>query len=87
VQAIAPVHHQPIEQAIDTADLFEQCRIAIDVARPGRIGAAQTNAPYVNPYGAGALCDKYCTPADYPYARDGYKACAGWNRAVTIWRK
>jgi hypothetical protein len=58
----------------------------VDVV-PGRIGAAQTNAPYVNPFGAGGLCDKYCTPADYPYAKDGYKACTGWNRAVTIWRK
>jgi cellulase/cellobiase CelA1 len=56
---------------------------------PGRIGANQTNAPYVNPfstYGTG-YCQDACTPSDYPNVDSGYKACNGWNYAVTTYRK
>jgi len=53
---------------------------------PGRIGAGQTNAPYKNPFQSPGYCRDHCTPADYPHAADGYKACAGYNHIVTVWR-
>jgi len=53
---------------------------------PGRIGGVQTGAPYVDPWGASARCDAYCTAADRPFNLDGYKACYGVNNVVTIWR-
>jgi hypothetical protein len=52
----------------------------------GRIGSTQINPPYVNIYHHDP-CSKRCTPADIPHAADGFKACSGWNRVVTIWRK
>ena len=54
---------------------------------PGRIGQNTTNLPYVDPWGFNAYCDSYCTPSDYPYASSGYKACAGSNAVVTVWRQ
>jgi len=68
---------------------------AYDVATvPGRIGATQVNAPYKNPYVAGpyaagstGYCSDVCTPADYPNAGSGYKACSGWNNVVTTYRQ
>jgi hypothetical protein len=54
---------------------------------PGRIGARQTNAPYTDPFPGKGYCKDYCTPADTPYAASGYKACNGWNKVLTVWRK
>jgi hypothetical protein len=61
---------------------------------PGRIGAAQSGAPYVNPFGwSGALCTTQgqgfgtCVPADYPNSGDGFKACGGYNNVMTVWRQ
>ncbi len=58
-------------------------------APAGRLGSAQTNPPYTNALGSTyAQCTTpSCTPADYPYAADGYKACRGWNNPVTVWRQ
>ena len=56
----------------------------------GRVGGTQTNPPYVNPFGATyASCagQTRCSAADYPYQADGFKACNGWNRVVTVWRQ
>ena len=54
---------------------------------PGRLGANQAGAPYVNPFAAqGGYCASSCTAADYPYNKDGYKACAGYTHVVTVWR-
>ena len=56
----------------------------------GRIGSTQTNPPYVNPFGStyAACATNYrCATADYPYQADGFKACNGWNRVVTVWRQ
>jgi len=56
----------------------------------GRIGSTQTSPPYVNPFGstyAGCGTNYRCTAADYPSQGDGFKACNGWNRVVTIWRQ
>jgi len=54
----------------------------------GRLGSKQTSPPYVNAFGtATAACANRCTPADYPSAADGYKACNGWNAVVTVWRQ
>jgi hypothetical protein len=52
---------------------------------PGRIGSGSV-VPFKNPWGASAMCDQYCTPADIPNAASGYKACAGFNEVVTVWR-
>jgi hypothetical protein len=59
---------------------------------PGRLGASQPGAPYVNPYTKGwgwksTYCKDNCTSADNPHAADGYKACAGHNNVVTVFRK
>jgi hypothetical protein len=56
---------------------------------PGRIGANQTGAPYTNVYAAplSTYCADYCTAADYPNAAGGYKACAGFNHVVTVFRQ
>ena len=56
----------------------------------GRLGSAQTSPPYVNPLGSQyALCSTgtNCALADNPYSVDGFKACAGWNNPVTVWRQ
>jgi len=55
----------------------------------GRLGSAQTSPPYVNVFGSQyAQCGSNgATPADYPYAPDGFKAISGWNYPVTIWRE
>jgi hypothetical protein len=54
----------------------------------GRLGSAQINPPYVNAFGSQyAQCSTKCTAADSPYQVDGFKACAGWNNPVTIWRQ
>lgn len=57
---------------------------------PGRIGATQTGAPYKNPYSdggwPGAGCNVLCTEQDIPNDKDGYKACAGFNHVITVWR-
>jgi hypothetical protein len=58
----------------------------VDVV-PGRIGANQQNAPYTDPFPGTGYCRNYCTPADKPYAASGYKACNGWNKVLTVWRK
>jgi len=44
----------------------------------------------VNAFGSEyALCSAStnCTKADNPYSADGFKACAGWNNPVTVWRQ
>jgi len=54
---------------------------------PGRIGADQADAPYVNPFAAvGGACKTVCTPMDIPNQKDGYKACYGFNHVLTVWR-
>jgi hypothetical protein len=53
---------------------------------PGRIGSGSA-APYTNPWGYNTRCDAYCTAADYPDAASGYKACAGYNAVITVWRQ
>ena len=53
---------------------------------PGRLGN-QAEVPYVNPWGPNAACVKRCTPADYPFQSDGYKACNGWNNTFSVWRR
>jgi hypothetical protein len=59
----------------------------VDVV-PGRIGAKQKNAPYVDPFSGGdGYCKDYCTAADYPNQSSGFKACAGWNHVMTVWRQ
>jgi hypothetical protein len=52
---------------------------------PGRIGSGAA-APYTNPFGPTGMCDQNCARSDYPYGTSGYKACAGWNEVVTVWR-
>jgi hypothetical protein len=57
---------------------------------PGRIGSPQqatADVPYTDIYGSGVHCSKYCTPADYPHAGDGFKACSGWNQVITVWHE
>ena len=62
---------------------------------PGRLGAYQSGAPYTNPFGTNTYCwirtstlnQQNCTPADYPYQNDGFKACKGYNHVMTVWRK
>lgn len=55
---------------------------------PGRIGAYQVGAPYVDPFGGGnGYCKDYCTAADNPNAGSGFKACNGWNHVMTVWRQ
>ncbi len=54
---------------------------------PGRIGSMQILPPYVNKYGTSGKCARNCTPSDHPNQNDGYKACSGWNRVVTIWHQ
>jgi hypothetical protein len=54
---------------------------------PGRLGANQIDAPYVNPWASvGGACKSYCTPQDIPNQNDGFKACYGYNHVVTVWR-
>jgi hypothetical protein len=56
----------------------------------GRIGSAQVSPPYVDPFGStyAACATNYnCAAADYPHQGDGFKACYGWNRVVTVWRQ
>jgi len=55
---------------------------------PGRIGANQVNAPYKMIPGEPSYCQDFCTPSDsYTNGKpDGYKACAGNNQIVTVWR-
>jgi hypothetical protein len=53
---------------------------------PGRIGAGQGDAPYVDPFNGNGYCKDHCTPADIPHQDDGYKACIGYNHVVTVWR-
>jgi hypothetical protein len=53
---------------------------------PGRIGAGQAGAPYANPFWGSGYCKDNCVPQDQPNQNDGYKACAGWNHVVTVWR-
>ena len=59
-------------------------------APTGRIGSAQTNPPYINPWGTTGACNgsvSRCAPADYPFQADGFKQCNGWNNVVTVWRQ
>ena len=43
---------------------------------------------YIYPFGGGnGYCKDSCTAADYPYASSGFKACAGWNNVMTVWRQ
>jgi hypothetical protein len=54
---------------------------------PGRLGANQLDAPYLNPFAAiGGDCKRYCTAQDIPNQNDGYKACHGFNHVITVWR-
>jgi hypothetical protein len=57
----------------------------------GRIGSAQINPPYVDPFGAKyASCNLGCATADGSNGSspgDGWKACYGWNSVVTAWRQ
>jgi len=53
---------------------------------PGRIGSLQDSPPYVD-INAGTKCTTFCTPADYPHATDGSKACSGWNQVLTVWHQ
>jgi hypothetical protein len=54
---------------------------------PGRIGANQVGAPYVDPFKGHGYCKDSCTPADMPYNKSGFKACNGWNHVLTVWRQ
>jgi hypothetical protein len=60
---------------------------------PGRLGADDTSSFYKNPFGAGALCDNYCTSKhtttkpDGTSVVDGYGACDGIANPITVWRK
>jgi hypothetical protein len=54
---------------------------------PGRIGSVQGPVPYSNIYGTKGYCSKSCTPADYPHASDGWKACSGWNEVINVWHQ
>ena len=59
----------------------------------GRIGSNQVGAPYVNSFGDNqSLCQSpndipNCAPADIPNAAAGFKACAGFNHVITVWRQ
>ena len=54
---------------------------------PGRLGANQAGAPYVNPFASsGGYCVNACAGSDTPHMGDGYKACNGYNHVVTVWR-
>jgi hypothetical protein len=54
---------------------------------PGRIGSAQTGAPYTDAFAGVGTCASNCTAADIPHQGDGSKACAGFNQVVTIWHQ
>jgi hypothetical protein len=65
----------------------------VDVV-PGRIGANQVGAPYLNPFIAGpyatsktGYCSDFCAGSDTPHMGSGYKACGGWNNVVTVYRQ
>jgi hypothetical protein len=56
---------------------------------PGRLGAGQTNAPYMNPLGQDMLCKYRCAAANA--AVDGFASCPGigtdqFRHVVTVWR-
>jgi len=53
---------------------------------PGRIGSLQETPPYTD-INVGTKCTAFCTPADYPHADDGSKACSGWNQVLTVWHQ
>jgi hypothetical protein len=55
----------------------------------GRIGSNLVDPTYTDRYGVGGACagPGRCTAADGSFARDGYKACSGWNNVVTVWRQ
>jgi hypothetical protein len=53
---------------------------------PGRLGAGQSGAPYVNPFGSTSQCSGYCVAAASPYAADGFKSCLAYTHVVTVWR-
>jgi len=62
----------------------------------GRIGSAQTNAPYRNLFASGYCNINGCVPSDAKSsgAPDGYKACTmgdgatrAWNNSITVWRQ
>lgn len=55
---------------------------------PGRLGADLNGSVYRNPFGNGGRCDQNCTASDAKTNNnaDGYKACAGWNDTITVWR-
>lgn len=55
-------------------------------AIPGRIGGAQTDAPYADVW-ATNKCSTFCTPADIPHQNDGSKACFGFNQVLTVWHQ
>jgi hypothetical protein len=56
---------------------------------PGRLGADQPGAPYIDPFGSGVLCKARCTGANA--AGDGWSSCPGtgnsvFRHVVTVWR-
>jgi len=53
----------------------------------GRIGSRTAETFYSDAYGSAGTCAGHCTPSDYPFNSDGFKACSGWNHVVTIWRE
>ena len=63
----------------------------------GRLGAGQSGAPYLNPFGDGVLCKntsgavaQYSLGAGAQPAPDGFKTLkttgASWNNPITVWR-
>ena len=55
---------------------------------PGRLGAGQPNAPYLDPFGTPGLCASFCTPSSVKTnnVADGLSACFGYTHVVTVWR-
>ncbi|HEX2658370.1 MAG TPA: hypothetical protein VHU40_08865 [Polyangia bacterium] len=59
----------------------------------GRIGSNQVGAPYTNSFTDNqSLCQSpndvpNCAPADIPNQGSGFKACAGFNHVITVWRQ
>jgi len=58
---------------------------------PGRLGANQTNSPYMNPLGPDVLCRDRCTAAGGSNGDDGFSSCPGigaeqFTRVVTVYR-
>jgi len=58
---------------------------------PGRLGANQTNSPYMNPLGPDVLCKDRCQAAGGADGTDGFSSCPGiavenFTHVVTVYR-